>query len=139
MILFDELEYKNGLNLFNGTPFSGIVFEKKINGGWDEVMMINGLETGISREWYPSGILRSEKHMENNYVHGVFWEWNEYGELTEESLYEFGIKVQSSKFGNNGERTEVFKIDSSDPNYENLMLYRKHRRSSFFNIPINRE
>lgn len=135
MIFFDELDFEHGLNTLDGKPFSGIVYEKRNDGGWDEVTMVNGIQSGITREWYPTGILKVEKHMENNYVHGMKWEWNNKGEMISEEVFEFGILVRRFEFDNHNRKIEVFEISSKDPHFKNLEGLRKARRKNFFSVP----
>ena len=138
-VSFEKLDYIDGLNVLEGVPFSGVVYEKDQDGGWDEISIIEGVESGISREWYPSGILKLERHMENNLIHGMKWEWDEVGNLLSESIFEYGIMVTSFKITKWGEKKKVYQINEGNPNYNNLLLFRKGRRSNFYSLPEARK
>lgn len=136
MVDFDELDFDHdeNLNLLNGIPFSGIAYEMKNDGSWDEVTMVNGIENGISREWYPSGILKEEKHIYNNISHGITWGWNEKGQKIREAIYEYGILVKEDKWDENGKPILFYEINEDNSHFENLQIHRKTRRTGFFSI-----
>jgi hypothetical protein len=138
-VSFEKLDYIDGLNTLDGVPFSGVVYEKGKDGGWDEISIIEGVESGISREWYPSGILKLERHMENNSIHGLKWEWDKEGNLLAESIFEYGIMITSFKITKQGKKQKVYEIKKDNPNYNNLLLFRQRRRSNFFSLPEARK
>lgn len=133
---FEELDYdhEKNLNLFNGKPFSGIAFENNLDGTVNEVMMVNGIENGICKEWYASGNIKSEGHLYNNIAHGIWWTWNKEGSLTKERIFEFGILVKEKIWDEQGELLSAFEIDENHPKFFSLQIYRENRRSNFGNI-----
>ena len=55
---------------------------------------INGLKSGLFKEFYPTGLIKSVGHYQNNMKHDKkFQEFNENGELRFFGVYEHGRRL----------------------------------------------
>jgi antitoxin component YwqK of YwqJK toxin-antitoxin module len=87
-----ELVYR-----WNGRLFTGIGFEHEPDGSVSEISYVDGWQHGVSRDWYPSGALRSESAFYANCLHGWSREYDESGSVRAETLYEYGIATVSAR------------------------------------------
>jgi antitoxin component YwqK of YwqJK toxin-antitoxin module len=123
-----ELDYDADLTYTHGgVLFTGIAYEEIPGGGISEVSYRNGMQDGVSRDWYPSGALKGEASYRENVQHGPMREYDEQGVLVHEAVYEFGILISSVKRDASGQVLESFEIDEGNPNFA---LLERFRRSS---------
>lgn len=124
----DELEYTDELiYTWQGKPFTGIGYEHLRTGERIEVSYLDGRQTGIAREWYPDGTLKSEEHYVNGSKHGICQEWFKNGQLKTEAFYEFSIRVKEKIWNEKGELVQEFEISENDNRYSTLTTFRQTR------------
>ena len=88
----DELDYSDQhIYLYEGQPFTGIAYEALPDGQVvaEEAYVDGGLK-GLSREWYPTGALKSEGYYKSGAPHSAK-EWCQDGILNLECLYEYAM------------------------------------------------
>lgn len=89
-----ELNYDSDLVFtLGGVPFSGTAFEESPLLGRSEITYRDGLEEGLARDWFPSGILKAEAQFVQGTLHGMAREYRPDGVLAEESSYEYGVRI----------------------------------------------
>lgn len=126
-----ELEFEADLVYkHNGRPFSGVGYEETNEGGLSEINYRNGLQDGPARDRYPSGRIKGESYFRENILHGRSRDFDENGNVTQESVYEYGIMVSWVRRDADDNTLETFKIGSSDPAFELLARYREDKRWS---------
>jgi antitoxin component YwqK of YwqJK toxin-antitoxin module len=108
----------------DGRPFTGIGYEESSVLGRSEVEYRNGVQEGIARDWYPSGVLKGESEYFQNTLHGVTRECDSSGRRVSETHYEYGIVVRRERFDSSGVVIEVHELD---PNSGEAALLRQHR------------
>ncbi|VTS06064.1 toxin-antitoxin system YwqK family antitoxin [Tuwongella immobilis] len=116
-----------GVYTFNGEPFTGLAFQSG-PGGWirsDEEYR-DGLPWGVSRTWHSSTQLASESRTVGGVWHGPRREWHPTGQLALEEELEFGIALRRRRWDESGAIVEDFLLLETDPNYETLLMFRKH-------------
>ncbi|WP_406642520.1 toxin-antitoxin system YwqK family antitoxin [Amycolatopsis sp. WGS_07] len=107
-----ELEFDSDLIFtYQGRPFSGVAYEESQTLGRSEVSYCEGVQEGLARDWYPSGILKAETRFARNDRHGRYSEYDESGNLVEEGLCEYGILVRRTRFDSDGNAVSSFAID----------------------------
>ncbi|MEH2198326.1 toxin-antitoxin system YwqK family antitoxin [Nostoc sp.] len=125
-VSFDDLDYSDyHVYTYEDQPFTGIAYDNLSNGQLvAEDSYVEGVQEGISREWYPSGALHYEVYYKSGALHGLCKEWYENGLLKSEYSYEFGIIVTRKSFSEDGNLIEKYKIKDSDSNFEVLNKFR---------------
>ncbi len=73
--------------LYQGEPFSGEVVEYLSGKMVSLDVYIEGVQSGISREWYKDGTLRSAGMMKNGLPCGEFKEWHPNGTLAARKVF----------------------------------------------------
>ena len=123
----EELKFgRDHVCLHNGCPFTGVAVEEFENGGVrSEISYLNGVQSGLSRDWYPSGQLRSESEFLDNSLHGESQEWFESGALKEKATYETGIELYRSQWAEDGTLLEQRSLPKSDFRYGLLSKWRE--------------
>ena len=127
----DELDITDDLiHIWDGHPFTGTAYEYNDQGKLiAEISFVDGIEHGITREWYPSGQLKEETHLRWSGLHGVSRKWYENGHLKSEAHGEYGILVKNKEWDKDGNLIIEKKIDEQDPLYE-LLIKRRKKKSS---------
>lgn len=124
----DDLDFDdNHRYVWEGEPFTGIGYEEQGGQLISEAEYRDGYQDGPSREWYPSGVVKSEKAYRYSTAHGVFSSYDEEGHLKERKLLEYGIPVWSESFAADGSLQERTDIDETDSRYQLLQKYRRER------------
>jgi MORN repeat variant len=124
-----ELDYGPDLVFtFQGQVFTGVAFEDVPGKWYCEVSYRDGMRGGPAREWYSSGVLKSESHYRENAGHGTSREWDESGRLISEETYEYAILVSRKKMDASGRVTESFEISPEHQHYTRLERYRQVKR-----------
>ncbi len=91
----DELETDlDWLTVWQGQPFTGIVYAVTPDGQLGEIEYVAGVQHGLARDWYPSGQLHSEDTYVNGQARGLCREWFENGALKKEQVIENAILLQ---------------------------------------------
>lgn len=99
-VSFDDLENKGtdsggGIILYyQGRPFTGIIEEFSNGILIGESEFTNGHLGGVQREYYPSGTIKEEYFIHFNKVEGSFKEWDENGNLINETFWKNGEQIQ---------------------------------------------
>jgi hypothetical protein len=108
----------------NGTPFSGIAFELDDRGNLlSELSFQDGSQTGSTKEWAANGTLVYDCCYLNGTKHGLQRRWSD-GKLVSEEVFEYGICVSRKCWDENGNLTEDFNLEQTDPNYSLLNAIR---------------
>ncbi|WP_329065651.1 toxin-antitoxin system YwqK family antitoxin [Amycolatopsis sp. NBC_01480] len=112
MIRASELDFESDLvYMYQGEPFTGVAYEDSPTLGRSEVMYSSGLQDGSSRDWYPSGKVKSEMMFARNDRHGGYRNYDEAGRVVEEGVYEYSVLVSRVLFDSAGNIVEEFNID----------------------------
>lgn len=120
---FDEIEVNPDYYYFhNGKPFTGIAYETAPD-GWlrSEMTFVNGMQDGVSRDWFDNGQMDSETYFRKGVPHGLNREWDEQGRLREESMHEFGVRTELKQWDEHGHLTNHWKIGRDDIDYQYLL------------------
>jgi hypothetical protein len=112
---------------WRGKLFTGVGFEIDAAGGLSEVRYRFGVQEGVARDWYPSGVLKGESYFHDNVNHGATREFAEDGSLIIECLYEYGILVERRERNKDGELAATFTIDAHGTTYSMLERYRREK------------
>ncbi|MEV6414219.1 hypothetical protein [Kribbella sp. NPDC051718] len=89
-----ELEFDSDLVFtLDGEAFTGIAYEESAELGRSEIAYRDGLQEGLARDWYPSGVPKGESRYVQNVLHGTSREFDEQGRLVVEERYEYGVCV----------------------------------------------
>jgi hypothetical protein len=113
---------------YRGEAFTGVAYEEEPGRWMSEVSYRNGLQDGIGRDWYPSGILKSESWYRENTLHGFSREYSEDGVKVLEKIYEYGILVRRSTWDHAGRETESWNIDPGGKSFARLQWYRTEKQ-----------
>lgn len=127
-VLESELEYDGDLKCLDGVPFSGTSFELFDQGAPKlESEYIDGLESGVCKEWFANGQLKSCVHCKNGMKHGISEIFFDNGHKQVNSLYEWGVEISYDEFTKKGELVISRKLDPNDEN-SNYKILEKLRR-----------
>jgi len=120
------LYYEDGHQYLDGEPFTGVGYFENAKGQVTaEIEYRDGLEWGKRREWSAPGQLSLEDTMWLGVMHGKSREWFLNGKLSEEKDYEIGILIREKVWDVNGNLTEEYEMKKEDPEYQELLDYRK--------------
>jgi len=123
-----ELDYERDLVFTHeGVPFSGIGYEERSDLGLSEVSYRDGMQHGVSRDWFPSGKLKGESRYRENSLHGTTRELDEDGHILMEIEYEYGIVVSSRELDDHGNEIRSFEIETKDRLYAMLERLRTEK------------
>jgi antitoxin component YwqK of YwqJK toxin-antitoxin module len=107
-----ELDFESDLvYMYRGKPFTGVAYEESPTRGRSDVMYHSGLQDGLSRDWYPSGKVKSEMMFDQNDRHGGYRNYDEAGRVVEEGFYEYSVLVSRKIFDSAGNVVEEFNLD----------------------------
>jgi antitoxin component YwqK of YwqJK toxin-antitoxin module len=121
----DEIEYDNDLTYsYRGKPFTGVSYDDVPGHGLSEVSYVDGLQDGPARDWYVSGQPKSETLFRRNVRHGLSRVFREDGTLASEEIWDLGIHIRSSIFGEDGTERIAFELSEENPNYRILQRHR---------------
>jgi hypothetical protein len=121
-----ELDYTPELIYSHrGELFTGIGYDHDPTTGISEVSYVDGRQEGVSRDWYPSGRLKSETDYRANDHHGFNRDYREDGTISLEEFYEFGLRVWSKTFDEHGRVVESYQILEGSEKYRRLDHYRR--------------
>lgn len=83
-----EVDMDHGQRLlYRGQPFTGEVEERSGGAVISLDSYVDGVQDGLSREWYKDGTLRSEATVREGRPVGVAREWHPNGELASEQVF----------------------------------------------------
>src|SRR5262245_51545815 len=112
--------------LYNGQPFTGVSYEKDVNGQIIcEVSYVNGQMKGPTRSYFANGRLQAEEQFNIGSHHGLCQYWRENGQIEAEKTYEHGILTTSRTWDSNGNLTGEYQLTEADPMYEILVKLRQ--------------
>ena len=114
-----------------GVPFTGLARECDKQGRLvAEMSFKNGIQDGVSTQYFPSGRVRFEKSYRSNTLHGESREWFENGSLKQRTVHEFGFVLESDEWDEAGAQVKSFRLTEADPQYKLLASRRKGEKSS---------
>ncbi|MET4159340.1 hypothetical protein [Agromyces sp. PvR057] len=123
-----ELDYDSDLVCtFGGAPFTGTAFEESPSLGRSEISYRDGLQDGLARDWYPTGMLKGESEFVQGELHGAVREYRPDGQLAEESRYEYGIRVLHRVYSPDGSVIEASEINATSEEADLLLRLRRER------------
>ncbi|MDP3359642.1 MAG: FISUMP domain-containing protein [Lutibacter sp.] len=98
----NEINYQNNRAYFNGSPFTGLLVEKKTNKKIGEFR--NGYKNGMFTEYFSNSKKKSEGNFVNGVKEGSHSEWHENNNKMKECNYEGGILNRAySEWYSNGQ------------------------------------
>lgn len=111
---------------YQGVPFTGIAFEDDET-GLSELEYRDGVQDGFTRQWWPSGLLKTEMPYREGFVHGVVRNFDDTGRLVDESLREYGILLRQTTYDEDGRVVEIrdIRLDPASYRYGALQRYRE--------------
>ena len=125
----DELEFIDYLTCTSdGKLFTGIAYELSEREPGKlicEISYIDGIQEGLSRDWYLSGQLQTEDYYHHGSKHGSYREWFENGQLKSEGEYELSIPIFLKEWDAEGNLIKDFRISEDSSYYERLTIYRE--------------
>ena len=132
---FEELEPRLVeeflLDTYEGKPFTGIAYETWANGGLrSEAEFVDGLKSGLSKDWFQNGQIKSEMNLRQGDGHGLSQTWYENGQLKSQTICEYGIKLSEKVWDNAGLLTRNFQLKEDDFYYS--ILKRRREESATF-------
>ncbi|MFC4105060.1 toxin-antitoxin system YwqK family antitoxin [Micromonospora zhanjiangensis] len=110
---------------YKGERFTGTGYSDVSGHGRSEISYVDGMQHGVARDWYPSGVLKYEASYRKNARHGASREYREDGSLSVETIYEHGILVSSTSYDESGVVVDFHAIEECDPNFGYLQQLRK--------------
>jgi antitoxin component YwqK of YwqJK toxin-antitoxin module len=128
-VLDSSLDYDEEAGVYTraNSPFTGVAYQLA-PGGWtrSEQEFRDGLPWGPSRTWHSPDQLASESHSVGGVWHGVRREWHPNGVLALEEEFELGVALNRLRWDESGSPIEEFQLQESDPDYQTLLMLRKH-------------
>ncbi len=125
----EELVYRHG-----GLPFTGVGYEETDAGVLvSEIRYQDGLQDGISQDFYPNGAVGGESNYRENVLHGWTREFDDRGNVYDrgnvlsEALHGYGILVVASARDASGRLRQTFRVDERGFQFELLKKWRLQR------------
>ncbi|MEK7949911.1 toxin-antitoxin system YwqK family antitoxin [Luteolibacter soli] len=108
----EDCELGDDMVLFEGVPFSGILFALHDDGiiAYEHEFR-DGFPDGISKDWHQNGVLRREACFKWGRVDGLVKEYYPNGERMLEKEVEFGATVALQRWGEEGRLVEDWVVD----------------------------
>ncbi|WP_239384287.1 toxin-antitoxin system YwqK family antitoxin [Delftia tsuruhatensis] len=122
----DALEADDDVVIYNGVPFNGVGFDNFADGSVIEyeTEYKNGFPHGMKKKWYKNGELAYSISYFNGLKHGEENHWYPSGQSKLFAVYEYGVKVNSILWNENGEVVERFSISQDSINFTILQKRR---------------
>ncbi|MEU0569800.1 hypothetical protein ABZ297_31095 [Nonomuraea sp. NPDC005983] len=121
----DRVVYEDdGLHYLDDTPFTGIAFTENDGALRSEATYREGLQSGPTKEWYPSGQPMVDATFARGALHGRAREWHKNGQLAEDGEYEYGITLWAKQWDENGVLEDDYTLTESDSDYRTLLHFR---------------
>jgi hypothetical protein len=126
----DELDYDYLDNdshlvfMYKSKRFTGVSYDDVPYDGLFEISYVDGLQEGPQRAWYLSGQLKSETLFRADMRHGHDREYREDGALALETLYEYGVRVSSRTFAEDGSVVDSFDLSKESRDFDLLQRRR---------------
>jgi hypothetical protein len=119
----DSLE---SIYLRDGEPFTGTAYNLYPDGSVEgEIEYRYGLRWGVTRSWHEDGRPATEGHFLRDVQHGMAWEWDESGRVTEESCCEYGVVIYERAWDEDGDLTRDYRIEEGSRDFERLRKRRE--------------
>jgi antitoxin component YwqK of YwqJK toxin-antitoxin module len=121
---YDNLEIEitdGGIHEFflDGEKFTGIACEYDNNGAiLSEISFKDGLESGITRTWYPQGLPESETSYLLGQKHGQSKEWYEDRKLKSNNRFWLGALLIKKQYDKEGNQVEYYNVKEHPLAYE---------------------
>lgn len=116
-------EVANELLLKDAVPVTGTVFSDT-GETYSLTEFHDGIENGFKREWFSDGGIKWEGHYREGILHGECKEWYVGGGRKSSQCYEYGVAMWADEWDEEGNQTEQWKLDISDPQYEYVLKLR---------------
>lgn len=98
-VSYDTLEYRSGLLLSGGAPFTGVANATHPDGKpAKEIQLREGRFHGVVKEWAENGTLIVETHFDDGKRHGKNTYWFPDGRLQKEQVYDHDTVVEEKKY-----------------------------------------
>lgn len=122
-----RLTYKSdGLTYLDVNPFSGIAYSGEEYGvRKGEISYVDGLRSGLAREWNDDGKIVKEAIYRGDVFHGISRTWYDNGQLEREGEYEYGITLWERSWDKQGRLLNDYVLSKEDGQYEFLEELRK--------------
>lgn len=123
-----EVDYPgDGFYYFDGKRFTGMDYILNEDEGWleAETEYVEGLPSGLKREWAGPGRLLFEAQFRGGVVHGRKRRWTDDGTIIEDGEYEYGIPLWEKIWDEDGNLMDDYKLKESDANYKLLLKNRR--------------
>ena len=121
----DDLEFDEDLiYTYRGELFTGIGYEESNGRRISEIQYVNGRQEGVSRGWHADGSLCEETSYRQNVLHGKRVHYDTEGHVRLEEKYEYGILLAKVERNAEGEVTDTFEMQPTDPLWKTLMDFR---------------
>ncbi|RJO70103.1 hypothetical protein D5S18_30095 [Nocardia panacis] len=114
----------NGFHCLDGVPFTGVACTEKDGIIRSEVTYREGLRSGPTKEWYPSGQPMVDSTFARGVLHGRAREWHASGQLAEDGEYEYGIALWEKQWDENGVLEDSYTLTESDSDHQTLLHLR---------------
>jgi antitoxin component YwqK of YwqJK toxin-antitoxin module len=133
-----EIEYyRNYLFRYRGNPYTGLAYSiNEAEQVISEDGYCEGIEWGLSRQWYSNGQLKKDYKCRNRCSYGWGWEWYVTGQLKNEFFIsdECGVLIKKKQWNVRGVLTEYFDLEN-DPQlnpeqYEDWISYEEARKNT---------
>ena len=111
----------------DGVPFTGVAVES-FRGGKirSEISFVDGMQSGVSRDWYETGVKKSEVEYCENNLHGRSLEWFPDGALKVEAAYERGVELSFTEWSEAGQKVVERIIEPGSVQYQLLQRWRNN-------------
>lgn len=126
-VLTRELTYgRDDLFYHEDQPFTGMGYDLAPE-GWvrSEREYRDGSPDGMSRCWYAPGRLEAETMYGGGLFHGLRRTWHENELIASEGWFEHGVCLRRKKWNEDGNITEDFQLQESDPLFKILLVQRQ--------------
>lgn len=108
-----------------GRPFTGTAVESFRDGRIrSEISYVDGMQDGMSRDWYESGVLRYEAMYRENNLHGTLREWHTSGAPKVEAVYEMGIELNFIEWSEDGRKVDERVLEEGSVQHQLLLKWR---------------
>src|SRR5262249_24558098 len=123
----DELDFTDDYCYeYLGKPFTGIAYEVSPQGRTVcEMEFKDGMQHGLTKQWYSAGQLKVEASYRFNGLHGPRREWYDNRQLKKEEEYENGICLRRRIYDMIGRTTEEYQIQPGGLQREILNVSRR--------------
>lgn len=118
----EDCEFDDALVLYNDEPLTGILYANYLTGDLEEELTYsNGLPHGDCKQWYKSGVLKSEWHSVNGRAEGEYREYHENAKLKLFRIAEFGVTLSTKEYDSTGNLVKEWALPENDHMYQYVL------------------